>query len=75
MDKSLLGFRIAGQVGREELQSDSAIEFEVARFVDDAHAAGTKVPKDLVVGDGLADHWNLHWREPILQQGQLAVRR
>jgi hypothetical protein len=53
--ESLLGFRVACEVGREELKGDGAIEPEVLGFVDDAHTATAEVLEDFVVGDRCAD--------------------
>ena len=56
VDESLLGFGVAGEIGREELQCDGAVELEVLGFVDDTHASAAEVLEDLVVGNDLADH-------------------
>ena len=47
---------------REELQGDGALEASVFGFVDNPHAAFAKLLEDLVVGNSLADHGNLHLR-------------
>src|SRR5271169_3198692 len=47
---------IPGNVLRQELEGDKAMEAGVLGFVDDAHAAGAEFLEDAVVRDGLADH-------------------
>jgi len=75
MDESLLGFGIASEVRREELEGDHAVEFGVLGFVDDAHAAFAELLEDLVVGNGLANQRNLHGRVRFLRHEQPTVRR
>jgi len=41
---------------REKFQGDTAAEFGVFGFVDDAHASTAKLAEDFVVGDGLIEH-------------------
>ena len=45
---------VAGELGRDHLESDRAIESRVSRPVDDAHAAAAGDPSDLVAGEGRA---------------------
>ncbi len=48
---------LGGQFGRDELERDrTAVEIEVHRLVDLAHAAAAEPADDLVVGDARADH-------------------
>ncbi len=42
----------------EKFKRDFAPELGVFGLVDDAHAAFTELLEDLVVGDGLADHFS-----------------
>ncbi len=49
------GLRIIGNVVREELQGDKAVQLYVLGFVDHAHAAAAEFLDDVVVRDGLAD--------------------
>ena len=60
VDESLLGFGVASEIRREEFQRDRAVELEVLGFVDNTHSATAELLEDLVVGNGLADHGNLH---------------
>jgi hypothetical protein len=47
---------VAGQVLRQELQRDGALEPQILGPVDDAHAAGTECLDDPVMRDAFADH-------------------
>ncbi len=49
------GLRIIGNVVREELQGDKAVQFYVFGFVDHTHASAAEFLDDAVVRDGLAD--------------------
>ena len=55
--EALEGRRVLRQLHRQELERDVAAELRVLGLVHDAHAAAAELPGDLVVGDGLADHW------------------
>jgi len=49
-DEAGFGLGIPGQLGRQEFQSDRALEARVFRLVDDAHAARAERIRDPVVG-------------------------
>jgi uncharacterized damage-inducible protein DinB len=49
--------RISGDVVRQELEGDKAVQPGVFGLVDDAHAAATDLLNNAVVRDGPADHW------------------
>jgi len=40
----------------QKLECDEAIELDVERFVNHAHAACAELFEDFVVGEGLAEH-------------------
>jgi hypothetical protein len=46
----------------EKLEGDEAVEFGVAGFVHDAHAAGAELFEDQVVVDGAVGHGDLSTR-------------
>src|SRR5690349_880602 len=48
--------RISGQLVRQELESDEAVEARVFRFVDHAHTASAQLLDYAIVRDGLANH-------------------
>src|SRR3977135_4473050 len=51
------GLGVAGNVIRQELERDKAVQPGVFGFVDDAHATTTDLLNNAVVRDGPADHW------------------
>jgi len=51
------GLGVAGNVIRQELERDKAVQPGVFGFVDDAHATTTDLLHNAVVRDGPADHW------------------
>ena len=68
LNEPALALWIGDFVGRQKLYRHEAIEPRVARLVDHAHAALTKLFLDSVVGDGLAYHGLIsrdHTTEPV----------
>ena len=55
--ESLQGLGIVGEVGRQELQRDEALQPRILGFVDDAHAAAAQLLDDAVVRERLTDQW------------------
>ncbi len=53
---------ILRELGREELDGDLAAETRVLGAVDDTHPAFADLVEDAVVGDGLADHFQINKR-------------
>ena len=53
------GERGAGEIDRQELQSDKAAEAGVLGLIDDAHAPAAEFLQDPVVGDVRVDHGSL----------------
>ncbi len=51
------GLRIFSDSIGQEFQSHKAVQLEVFRFVDHAHAPAAELLDQAVVRDGLADHW------------------
>ena len=49
------GLGIVGEVRRQELQRDEALQPRILGFVDDAHSAAAQLLGDAVVRDGLTD--------------------
>jgi hypothetical protein len=48
--------RVVGDIVRQELQGNEAVEFNVLGFVDNTHAAAAELLHDAVMRDSLADH-------------------
>ena len=55
--EAVQGLRVLGNIFRQELQSDKAVQPGVFGLVNHAHAAATELLDDAVMRDGLADHW------------------
>jgi hypothetical protein len=51
------GLSIIGEVRREKLQGDEAVQARVLRFVHDTHASTAELLDDAVMRDGPTDHW------------------
>ena len=51
---------VLSHVLRKKLQGNKTVEPRVLGLINHTHPATTKLLKDAVVGDGLADHWR--WR-------------
>src|ERR1700683_1668096 len=49
-------FGVAGEIFRNELQSNVAPELEVLGFIHHSHATPAQLPKDAIVGYSLANH-------------------
>ena len=47
---------VAGEILRQELESDVPAETEVLGVVDDAHSSAAKFAEDAIVRDGFVDH-------------------
>jgi len=60
---SLARCLVVGELRGKEFQRNGSFESGVLGLRDDAHAALAEVLEDLVVGNNLADHGNLHGRE------------
>ena len=56
MNKARFGVFVAGEVGREKLESNRSFEARIMGFVDDTHSASADFLKDLVMGYSRADH-------------------
>jgi len=50
------GFVDRGYILWQEFQSNEAAQTRVFRLINDAHSAATKLLKNSIVSDGLADH-------------------
>ncbi len=50
------GLAVLGNVGRQKLECDKAVEPGVFGFVDNAHTAATQFLDDAVVRNALTDH-------------------
>ncbi len=48
---------ILGHLVRQEFQGDEAVQLDVLRLIDNAHAAATELFNHSVVRDGLSNHW------------------
>ena len=55
--EAIQGLRILRNVVRKEFQSDEAPEVDVLGFVNNTHPAAAQLLDDVVVRDGLANHW------------------
>src|SRR5712692_9411835 len=53
--ESAQGLRVPGNIVRQKLQSDKAIQAGVLCFVDHAHASATKLLDNAVMRDGQSD--------------------
>jgi hypothetical protein len=56
LEAPLPQFGIRGELGRRELESYEAVEFEVLKIVDHAPAPATEGCENVVVGSDFADH-------------------
>jgi len=56
----LKGMAVSGQLLREELQGNGALELGVFGLVDDTHATAAELLDDPVMRNGLADHDIIH---------------
>ena len=55
------GLRVAGNIFRQELQGDEAMQPRVFGFVNHAHPAAAELLDDAVMRNGLADHGVAIW--------------